>query len=128
MEPVMLMTQERPQAPIAARAYASLLVHVGPDQAGSRRVELAVNLARELDAHLIGLGAETIEPIPAPDAVLGYGAGEWVVLLQEQVNKDLQGAETVFRRAAEGLDAEWRSAQDHPNRAMARTARAADLV
>lgn len=124
----MTITQERPQsvAPARARSYATLLVHAEPGLAGSSRVVAAAALAKDLHAHLIGLGAETFEPIPDPGGI--YGCGEWLVMLQEQVNNDLQLAEKNFRQEADGVDFEWRSAQDYPNRAMARTARAADLL
>lgn len=124
----MTMTQERPQASslASAQTYATLLVHAESAVASGNRVEAAAALARDLGAHLIGLGAETFETIPDPGGI--YGSGDWLVLLQEQVNNDLQAAETRFRRDAAGADFEWRSAQDYPNRAMARTARAADLV
>lgn len=124
----MTMTQELPQASslASAQTYATLLVHVEAALASSNRVEAAAALARDLGARLIGLGAETFETIPDPGGI--YGSGEWLVLLQEQVNNDLQAAEVSFRRDAAGADFEWRSAQDYPNQAMARTARAADLV
>lgn len=124
----MTMTQERPQASdlASAQTYATLLVHVESSPETSNRVIAAAALARDLGAHLIGLGAETFEAVPDPGGI--YGSGEWMVLLQEQVNNDLQAAEVSFRRDAAGADFEWRSAQDYPNQAMARTARAADLV
>jgi len=126
----MIVTQERPPtaASAVAQRYASILVHVEPPPAAETRIEAAVGLARDFEAHLIGLGAETLEPYPTVEPLTGFAVGEWLVLLQEQVNNDLQAAETAFRRAAAGLDYEWRSAQDFPNRALARNARAADLV
>ena len=124
----MTMTQERLQGSslASAQTYATLLVHVESAPAASNRVDAAATLARDLGAHLIGLGAETFESVPDSGSI--YGSGEWLVLLQEQVNNDLQAAEVSFRRQAAGVDFEWRSAQDYPNRAMARTARAADLL
>ncbi|HKR89965.1 MAG TPA: universal stress protein [Phenylobacterium sp.] len=124
------LTQERPEtsAQLLAQRYASVLVHVEPVPGARQRLQVAVELARDLQARLIGLGAETIEPFPAPDPLMGYATGEWLVLLQEQVNNDLQAAEKAFRKEAEGLDGEWRSAQDFPIRALVRNARAADLV
>jgi nucleotide-binding universal stress UspA family protein len=126
----MTITQARPQAPtqILAERYASILVHVEPLPAGDARLQVAVDLARDLDARLIGLGAETLEPYPTVEPLTGYAVGEWLVLLQEQVNNDLKAAEKAFRQAASGLDCEWRSAQDFPTRALARNARAADLL
>lgn len=124
----MTITQERRQASnlTGDRGYATLLVHAEPRPACSGRVAVAAALAKELGARLIGLGAATFEAIPDPGGL--YGGGEWLVLLQEQVNNDLQAAEKNFRRDAEGAEFEWRSAQDYPNRAMARSARAADLL
>lgn len=126
----MTITQERPEAPAKplVQRYAAILLHVEPLAAAEPRIQVAVNLARDLEARLIGLGAETLEFYPNVDPLTGFALGDWLVLLQEQVNNDLQAAETAFRRAAAGLDCEWRSAQDSPTRALARNARAADLV
>jgi nucleotide-binding universal stress UspA family protein len=126
----MTLTQERPQSSARSRtqSYAALLVHAEPGRASSHRVEVAAALARDLGARLIGLGAETVDGIfPGSESGVAY-AGEWLVLMQEQVNNDLQAAEQGFRRDAAGAELEWRSAQDIPSRAMARAARAADLL
>jgi len=126
----MTLAQARTQAIDAARVhdYATLLVHVEPGHAANHRVAVAAMLARDLDARLIGLGAETFDSYPASDALTGFGGGEWLALMQEQVNTDLQLAEQAFRRDAAGCELEWRSAQDSPSLAMARAARAADLL
>jgi nucleotide-binding universal stress UspA family protein len=110
------------------RSYASLLVHAQPGAASSQRVESAARLARTLDARLIGLGAETFEPLAPADPMVGYASGEWFSLMQEQVAADLKSAEAGFRRDAAYAEYEWRSVQDYPARALAREARAADLV
>ena len=91
-------------------------------------MEAAAILARELDARLIGLGAETFEPLPAPDPFSGYATGEWIAFALEQVANDIKASEAAFRRDAAGADLEWRQAQDHPHRALSQIARAADLV
>jgi len=126
----MTLTQDRPTTDAATSAadFRCLLVHVEPGLAATHRVVAAAALARSLDARLIGLGAETLDPFPAPDPMAGYGAGEWLVLMQEQVTNDLQSAAEGFRRDAAEADTEWRSVQDYPTRAMARLARAADLL
>lgn len=112
----------------AVRAITSLLVHAEPAARASTRVRAAAALARDFDARLIGLGAETFDPTPTVDPFFGYAAGEWVGLVQEQINADLKAAETAFRRDAAGADVEWRSVQAFPARAVASVARAADLI
>jgi nucleotide-binding universal stress UspA family protein len=113
---------------VRTAGYATLLVHAEPGAAATHRVEVAAALARELGARLIGLGAETFDPFPTPDPFSGYASGEWVALIQEQIGKDLKSAETAFRRDAAGADVEWRCEQDYPHEALARHARAADLI
>jgi len=126
----MQQTKERATAQTSPRGarYATLLVHAEPGLAASHRVEVAGRLARDLDARLIGLGAETFDPTPTPDPFSGYAAGEWVVLVQEQIARDLAAAEVAFRRDAGGADLEWRSMQDYPHKALVRMAHAADLI
>lgn len=126
------MTQTKDQTATASTlrpaTYASVLVHGEPAGRATARVKLAAALARDFGAHLIGLGAETFDPAPTVDPFFGYAAGEWIVLVQEQINTDLKNAEEAFRRDAAGADIEWRSTQAFPARAMARVARGADLI
>ena len=126
----MQQTKERTAADVQVRpeTYATVLVHVEPGLATSQRTEMAARLARALEARLIGLGAEAFEAIGPTDPFMGYAAGEWIALMQEQISADLKNAEAAFRRDAAGADLEWRSVQDYPSRALARTARAADLI
>ncbi|MBI1199227.1 MAG: universal stress protein [Phenylobacterium sp.] len=116
------------KAAASGPAIASLLVHAEPAARATTRVHAAAVLARDLGARLIGLGAETFDPTPTVDPFFGYAAGEWVSLVQEQINADLKAAEAAFRRDAAGADVEWRSVQAFPARAMASVARAADLI
>ena len=108
--------------------YSTLLVHAEPGLAASHRVEVAACLARDLNAHLIGLGAETFEPVALVDPYSGDFAPELVKLLQEQVTERLAAAETAFRRDAAGSDLEWRTVQDFPSRALVRMALTCDLI
>jgi nucleotide-binding universal stress UspA family protein len=126
----MSQTTERPAAEVVVRpsAYATLLVHAEPARYSTHRVEVAARLARDLDATLLGLGAETFDPIPTPDPFSGYAAGEWVALVQTQVGQDLAAAEAAFRRDSAGARVEWRAIQDYPHQALVRTAHAADLI
>lgn len=123
-------TKERPVASPAVQSdmYGTLLVHAEPGQASSQRVEAAARFAREINARLIGLGAETVEPLGATDPFGGYTAGEWISLAQEQVERNLNAAEAAFRRDAAGAEVEWRVVQDYPHRALMRLARGADLI
>lgn len=126
----MTETKERPATQVVVRpnTYATLLVHAEPGPYSTHRVQVAARLARELDATLLGLGAETFDPIPTPDAYVGYAAGEWVALIQEQITKDLEAAEANFRRDAAGARIEWRKVQDYPHQALIHVAHAADLI
>jgi len=123
-------TMERAKAEVVVRpdTYSTILVHAEPGLAASRRVEAAGRLARDLDATLVGLGAETFDLVPPGDPFMGYAASEWVALVQEEVDKELRGAEAAFRRDAAGAQLEWRSVQDYPHRALARLAGLADLI
>jgi nucleotide-binding universal stress UspA family protein len=108
--------------------YAALLVHVEPGLAASSRVEAAGVIARALDARLIGLGAETIDPFPAYDPSVAVVAADWLQLIREQVDDHLKQAEQVFYRDAASAQLEWRATQDFPTQAMAALARTADLL
>lgn len=126
----MQQTQERAKTEVVVRpgAYSTILVHAEPAGAATERVEAAAALARDLDARLIGLGAETFDPFPTTDPFTGMSAGEWVALVQEQMTKDLGSAEAAFLRDAAGADVEWRQAQAYPHEAIAQAAAAADLI
>lgn len=126
----MLNTKERNVTQVTARGdtYLTLLVHAAPGPTASHRVEAAARLARDLDACLIGLGAETYEPIALSDPYSGDFAAELIPLLQEQVAKRLAAAEAAFRRDAAGAKLEWRTLQDYPSRALVRMARTCDLI
>lgn len=123
-------TATRPGATPAGRpaGYTTLLVHAEAGLATSKRTEVAAALAHQMGARLIGLGAETFEPIASPDPFTGYAAGEWIALIQAEIAKHLVAAEASFRRDAAGSDFEWRSVEDYPGRALTKLARAADLI
>lgn len=126
----MSKTDER-TAPAAAdrtARYATLLVHAEPGHASSRRVEAAAQLARDLDARLIGLGAETFDAALTGGPFMGYEAGQWAALVQEEIEKSISAAAKAFARDAAGADTEWRRTQDFPHRALTRLAGAADLI
>lgn len=108
-------------------AIATLLVHVEPGMESRARLLAAANLARKLDATLIGVGAEMIQTAGVTDPFGVLGA-EWVVELQKLVVDDLKRAEAAFKAETAGLKTEWLSMETYPGPAMARLARSADLV
>lgn len=124
----MTLVKEAPaQAPAATTdtALKSILVHVEGTPQASPRLQVAVDLARKFDATLLGVGVEMLQTYSDPYGMLG---GEWVVQLQELVNENLARAETAFRAKTAGLKTEWTSVEAFPAPALARRARAADLI
>jgi len=123
-------TQTRPLAdrPVRPCGYASMLVHVEPDLSASHRTEVAAGLARDFNAHLIGLGAEAIDAASIAAPYPGLLMPEWIVAAQDQVARRLRAAEDAFRRDAAGVDIEWRTMQAFPNAALVQASRAADLI
>jgi nucleotide-binding universal stress UspA family protein len=108
-------------------SFKSLLVHALPGEASRLRIEAATALAIRLDALLIGLGAEAIPPIATGDPY-GFGTGQWIPLLYEQQTRNLEAAHSAFATQSKGARTEWRSVGDLPTPAMARVARAVDLI
>ncbi|MBL8554833.1 MAG: universal stress protein [Phenylobacterium sp.] len=123
-------TEDRKAIPVVVRhdTFSTLLVHAEPGQASTHRVEAAARLARDLGAHLIGVGAETFEPMLMAGPFLGYAGGEWAGLVQDGIRKNIAAAEAAFQRDAAGADVEWRTLEDYPHTALRLLARAADLV
>lgn len=123
-------TQDRAAAEVVVRpnTFSTLLVHAEPGEASRHRVEAAARLARDLDARLIGLGAETFEPLATTDVFMGYSGAEWIGLVQDQIRKEIGQAESTFRRDAAGAEVEWRTLEDYPHKALIQLARAADLI
>lgn len=108
-------------------AITTLLVHVEASAAPDPRLELAVDLANQFDAKLIGVGAELYRtPYFGDDMSAAYFVAEEM----EAVEVDLKKAEEKFRSAAaavrQGWD--WRVAVRFPLTEVATEARAADLV
>ncbi len=87
----------------------------------------AADLARKLDARLVGVGAEMIQSagIADPFGVLG---SNWMVELELLLQDNLKRAGEAFRTKTAGLETEWLCLQAYPAVAMAHLARSADLV
>ena len=95
-------------------SYAVIMVHVEIDDGSEARLRLAVQLARRFSTTLIGLSAAMV-----PAEALDGGVATLLAAREE-----------TFRKlaTAAGIKHEWRAANDLPEDAVAREARAADLV
>lgn len=108
-------------------AITSLLVHVEANPMPDSRLELAIDLANQLDAKLIGVGAEHLRiPYFGNDISAAY----FVAADMEAIDADMIRAEEKFRLAAsavrQGLD--WRASTRFPLEEVTADARAADLI
>ena len=108
-------------------SYKTLLTHVQNGPAGAAALQAAVDIAGDLGATLIGLGSEMIPPSGVADPT-GLIEGEWVKAMREQIEKNLDEAEQQFNAAASGAPNIWLRSLELPARALARAARAADLI
>jgi nucleotide-binding universal stress UspA family protein len=111
----------------ARGAWRSILTHVQPQTDAQPRLAVAVDLARKLDATLIGVGVEMLQPIGASDP-FGMLGGEFITAMREVIQSNLADAEAAFREATTGLQSQWLSLEDMPDRAVARLARGADVI
>ncbi len=109
-------------------SYASIMVAVDDGRHAPARVHLAADLARRLDANLVGAAA------CMPDYPRGYGEtavpmGIVVEEIRRAALARLAGAERAFRDAASlAGSVEWRSDLAAPVSFLEGQARAADLV
>lgn len=106
-------------------SFATLLVHVEPDPMPDPRLALAVDLANQFDATLIGVGAEFNRT-----AYYGDDGGYIMAAQMESVEADLKRAEEKFRSAATAVRRgwDWRASVRFPLAEVAAETRAADLV
>jgi nucleotide-binding universal stress UspA family protein len=108
-------------------SYASVMVYVEADGAPEQRVRLAADLADRFDAMLIGVSALAVPPPMVADGVVMDEPTEADV---ELLKAKLADKGEWFRgiAAGDGRRREWRPVLDLPVTAIAREARAADLV
>lgn len=111
----------------AASGYRSLLVHVEPRALATPRLEVAVSLARRLDATLIGVAAESLDPLVFSDPS-GMMGGDLLGMAQKVVREDLERAEALFKSKSAGVASQWLATEGVPVEALARVSRAADLI
>ena len=109
-------------------SYASLLVHVDADGQFDGRIGIAADLADQFHALLIGIGGwAPMSVFLAEEAV--SGRTPTVPELQDMKRLlDLKGKEFCAAFGTPDRRVEWRSILDFPIEAVAREARAADLV
>ena len=110
-------------------SYKTILVHIDPGKRCSARVDVAIRLALQHDAHLVALHA--IAPFEPPGYVLAE-MGPAIVDAQRAVAaNELARSEAEFNKqvSAAGLrNVEWRSALDDLVDMMTLHARYADLA
>jgi nucleotide-binding universal stress UspA family protein len=108
--------------------YKTILVHIDAGQRCPARVEVAIGLAREYDAHLIGLNALTLFELPGYVQAGGMPIGQ---LKKRHADEQVERAEAAFSKAlsAAGLtNAEWRTTELGAVDAVTLHARYADLI
>jgi nucleotide-binding universal stress UspA family protein len=112
-----------------AMSYKTILVHIDLGKRCSARVDVAIRLAQQHDAHLVALHA--IAPFEPPGYVMAE-MGPTIIEAQRAVAaNELARTESEFNKqvSAAGLrNVEWRSAVEDLVDAMTLHARYADLV
>ena len=94
-----------------------------------RRIDLAAQLARDFDAALVGIAAETISAnYLGAIGEAGYMAGELIEAQQSVLEADLRTAEQHFRSAAGSHEAEWVSSRGPTLWTIVQEACRADLI
>ena len=110
-------------------SYKTILVHIDPGRRCAVRVEVAIRLARQHDAHLVALHA--IAPFEPSGYVLAEMGSAVIEAQKHAATAELARTEGEFSKqaSAAGLrNIEWRTAIDDPVDAMTLHARYADLV
>jgi nucleotide-binding universal stress UspA family protein len=107
-------------------SFSTIMVYLDLAQSNDSTLRVAVDLAKQFNAKLIGIAA-------ASPKSLYYGQNTFelsLVDLRSVIAKRLMEAEEHFRSLTheQGLEIEWRSAIQQPEKYVAREARAADLV
>ena len=109
-------------------SYKSILVQLDTSEAVNARLELALRLAKQFDAHLTGLFT-VFKPEPGSFNVMA-GTAEYFVE-REKVREEREGAlRRLFHAelARAKITGEWKVAAEHANTAVPKAARLADLT
>ncbi len=110
-------------------SWTSLMVvlDTGPDS--GRRLALDVELARALEARLIGVAGIVSTPPILTDPYFGGGlSAEVLETFRGLADEELAGLAATFAGATAGLAAEWRGQIGHPADVVTRESRAADVI
>lgn len=110
-------------------SYKTILVHIDPGKHCAKRLEVAIKLAKEYDACLVGLHA--FFPYTPPGYIMAHMGAEIIVAQKKAATESMQRTEKTFRHQTKssGLErTEWLTAYDDPVYAMSSHARYADLV
>jgi nucleotide-binding universal stress UspA family protein len=108
--------------------YATLMVHVDADGELPQRVRIAAELAERFQAYLIGVAAWAPMSVFLAEDARREASPREVHLQDMRSLLDLKGREFCAQVGLEPRRLEWRSVLDLPTDALAREARAADLV
>ncbi len=109
--------------------YATLVVQAEADNDGRGRIELAVALARQFDALLVGVAARDLVPLMTlPGAEPGVGT--LLAAEEQEIRAGLDAAEQQFGALTEGRHQRvvWRAMMGDPAAMLVREARTADLI
>lgn len=110
-------------------SHASILVHFNAEGPLNGRCSIAADLADRFHALLIGIaGWAPMSVFPPPEDVLEKAAMSDCHLQEMKTLLDQKGTEFCAAFARPSRPVEWRSRLDVPTEAVARAARAADLV
>jgi nucleotide-binding universal stress UspA family protein len=109
--------------------YKTILVHIDSGNRCATRVDVAIRLAIQHEAHLVALYA--LVPFVLPGYLIAQAGREVIETQKNAAVKEMARAEAAFTKQSSnaGLsDIEWRSSLNDPVDAMAMHARYADLV
>ena len=109
-------------------SYKTILVHIDPGKRCATRVEVAIRLAIQHDAHLVALYA--LAPFVLPGFVVQVSP-EMIEAQKKDAAEKMVRAEADFTKQLSTLDfnnAEWRTTIDDPVHAVSMHARYADMV
>lgn len=110
-------------------ALKDLLVYVDNSKANAKRIDAAIRLAAEHDAHLTGLYV-TPDSTGAPLYTEAHTPPELLEAQKKAVQERAEEAEQRFKHAVDraGLPSEWRSGEGDVTRTLSLHARYVDLV
>lgn len=110
-------------------SYKSILLNIGIDDPVEPITRFGVDLAKRLDARLIGF-CSADAPLPATMAPEGAAiAAEVWELSRDEIRHRIKDLHGKFEKLIQGaVNSEWRDAIENPDHALARSSRAADLV